>query len=61
MQQLFRLLIFFSGNKVVYPQELFFTVYTAFGTMHRHCCRPVPRHRWAAVSAHCTKSCLYEE
>ena len=24
----------------------FLTVYTAFGTTHRHCCRPVPRLRW---------------
>ena len=27
-----------SGDKFVHPQENFLTVYTAFGTMHRHCC-----------------------
>ena len=30
-----------SGDKFAYPQEHFLTVYTAFGTMQRHCCRPV--------------------
>ena len=32
-------------DKFACPQELFLTVrvYTAFGTIHRHCCRPVPR------------------
>ena len=54
MQHLFRLSVFFksdqhiSGDKFAYSQEHFLTVYTAFGTMHRHCCRPV----------HCTKSCI---
>ena len=28
---------------------------TAFGTMHRHCSRS------AAVSLHCTKSCIYSQ
>jgi len=32
-----------SGDKFAHPQELFLTVETAFVTMHRHCCRPVPR------------------
>jgi len=30
-----------SGDKLAHPQEHFLTIYTAFGTMHRHCCRPV--------------------
>ena len=34
-----------SGDNFAHPQEHFLTVYTAFGTMHRHCCRPVPRLR----------------
>ena len=47
MQQLFSFINLFksalhvSGDKFTHPQELFLTVYTAFGTMHRHCCRPV--------------------
>ena len=33
-----------SGDKFAHLQEQFFlTVYTVFGTMHRNCCRPVPR------------------
>ena len=54
-----------SDEKFAHPQELFFPVYAAFGTIHRHCCRSVPRLRWnsvpsqtrhrsAAVSVHCT-------
>jgi hypothetical protein len=31
------------GDKFAHPQEHVLTVYTAFGTMLRHCCRPVPR------------------
>ena len=51
-----------SGDKFVHPQEHFLTVYTAFGTMHRHCCRPVPRwQRSAAVSVHYNKSCIYSQ
>ena len=46
-------LLHVSGDKFAHPQEHFLTVYTAFGTMHRHCCLP------AAVSVHCTKSCIY--
>ena len=45
---LFNSALYVSGNKFAHPQELFLTVYTAFGTMHRHCCRPV----------HCIKSCI---
>ena len=40
-----------SGEKFAHPQEHFLTVYTAFGTMHRHCCRRV----------HCTNSCIYSQ
>jgi len=32
-----------SGDKLAHPQEHVLTVYTAFGTMHRYCCRPVAR------------------
>jgi hypothetical protein len=35
------------------------TIYTDFGTMY--CCRPVSWHRSAAVSVHCTKSCIYSQ
>jgi len=67
MQQLFRSLIFFnlalqvSGDKFAHPQEHVLTVYTVFGKIHRQCCRPVPLHRLAAVSVHCTKSCIYSQ
>jgi hypothetical protein len=81
MQQLFWFINLFksalhvSGDKSAHPQEQFLTVYAAFGTMHRHCCRPVhctksciyvqvlsqPWHRSAAVSVHCTKSCIYSQ
>jgi len=37
---LFKSALHVSGDKFAYPQEQFLTVYTAFGTMHRHC-RPV--------------------
>ena len=61
-----------SGDKFAHPQEHFLTIYTAYDTMHRHCCRPVPRLRWnsvpsqpwnrsAAVSVHCSKSCVYSQ
>ena len=50
------------GDKLAHHQEHFLTVYTAFGTMYRQCCRPVPPwHRSAALSAHCTKSCIYSQ
>jgi hypothetical protein len=35
-----------SGDKFAHPQEHFLTVYTAFGTTHRLCCRPVSRLSW---------------
>jgi len=38
---IFRLALYVSGDKLIHPQEHFLTVYTAFGTMHRYCCRPV--------------------
>ena len=37
-----------SGDKFAHSHEQFLTAYTAFGTMHRS----------AAVSVHCTKSCI---
>ena len=46
---LFNSALHVSGDKFAHPQEHFLTVYTAFGIMHRHCCRPVPRLRWNAV------------
>ena len=60
---LFNSALHVSGNKFAHPQELFLNVCTAFGTMYRHCCRPVlvPWHRSAAVSVHCTKSCIYSQ
>jgi len=51
MQQLFRLLIFliqphmFEATNSPIVRSTFW-LYTAFGTVHRHCCRPVPRLRW---------------
>jgi len=48
MQQLFPLLksaLHVSGDKFAHPQEPILTVYAAFGTMRRHCCRPMPWHR----------------
>ena len=43
---LFKSALHVSGDKFAHPQEHFLTVYTAFGTMHRHCCQLVPRLRW---------------
>ena len=40
---LFKSALHISGDKFAHPQERFLTVYTAFGTMYRHCCRPVGR------------------
>ena len=40
-----------SGDKFTHPQEHFLTIYTAFGTKHLS----------AAVSVHCTKSCIYSQ
>jgi len=63
MQQLFLLLIFLiqpymfrTTNSPILRNN--FWLYTAFSTMHRHCCRPIPWHQSAAVSVHCTKSCI---
>ena len=40
---LFNSALHVSGNKFDHPQgALFDCIYTAFGTMHHHCCRPVP-------------------
>ena len=38
---LFNSALHVSGDKFAHPHKLFLTVYTAFGTMHRHCSRPV--------------------
>ena len=37
--------MFRTTNSPIF-RSTFLTVYTAFGTMHRHFCRPVPRLRW---------------
>ena len=37
---LFNSALHVSGENLIHPQEPFLTVYTAFGTMHRYCCRP---------------------
>ena len=69
---LFKSALNVSGGKFAHPQEHFLTLYTAFGTMHRHCCQQVPWLRWnfvpsqpwhlsAAVPMHCTKSCVYSQ
>ena len=74
LMNLFKSALHVTGDKFAHHQEHFLTVYTAFGKMHRHCCRPVPRLRWnvsdvpsqpwhrsTAVSAHRTKSCIYSQ
>jgi len=38
---LFKAALHVSGDKLAHPQDHFLTVYTAFGTVHRYCCRPV--------------------
>ena len=38
---LFKSALHVSDYKRAHPQEHFLTVYTALGTMHRHCRRPV--------------------
>jgi len=38
---LFKSALHVSGDKLAHPLEHFLTVRTAFGTMHRYCCRPV--------------------
>ena len=47
---LFNSALHVSGDKFAHPQEHFLTLYTAFDTMHQHCCRPVPRLRWNVSS-----------
>ena len=42
----FKSALHISGDKFAHPQEHFLTIHIAFGTMDRHCCRPVPRLRW---------------
>ena len=48
---LFKSALHVSGDKFVHPQDHFLTEYTAIGTMNRS----------AAVSVHCTKSCIYSQ
>jgi len=48
---LFNPAVHVSGDKFAHPQEHFLTVCTAIGTIHRS----------AAVSVHCTKSCIYSQ
>jgi len=43
---LFNSSLHISGDIFANPQEHFLTLHTAFVTMHRHCCLPVPRLRW---------------
>ena len=38
---LFKSALRVSGDKFAHSQEHFLTVYTAFGTTHRHCCRSI--------------------
>jgi len=38
---IFESVLHVSGDKLAHHQEHFLTVYTAFGTTHRYCCRPV--------------------
>jgi len=52
---LFKSALHVSDDKLAHPQEQFLTLYTAFGTMHRYCCR------LATISVHCTKSSLYSQ
>ena len=47
---LFNSALHVSGDKFAHHQEHFLTVYTAFGTVHRRCCRPVPQLRWNSIS-----------
>ena len=48
-----------SGDQFTHPQEHFLNVYTAFNTIKRYYCRPVPRwHQSAVVSVYCTDSCI---
>jgi len=47
---LFKSALHVSGDKLAHLLEHFLTVYTAFGTMHRYCCRS------SAISVHFTKA-----
>jgi hypothetical protein len=38
---LFKTALQVSGDKLAHPQEHYLTLYTAFGTVHRYCCRQV--------------------
>ena len=49
---LFKSALHVSGDKLAHPQKHFLTVYRAFGTMNRYCCRPVTRLRWNSVEFH---------
>jgi hypothetical protein len=53
---LFNSALHVSGDKFAHPQEHFLSLYAAFGTMHRHCCRPVPRLRWNSMEFHLNSS-----
>ena len=62
---LFNSALHVSGDKFAHPQEHLLTLYTAFGTMHRHCCRPVPRLRlnWECIvpkAVYTVKKCSWE-
>ena len=46
---LFNSALHVPGDKFAHPQEHLLTVCTAFGTVNRHCCRPVPRLRWNSI------------
>ena len=50
---LFNSALHVSGDKFAHPQEHFLTVYTAFGTMHRHCCWPVLNHGTGRQQCRC--------
>ena len=54
---LFKSTLHVSGDKFAHPQEQFLTVYTAFGTMHQHCCPLVPR----LTMVQCTESYIYSQ
>ena len=57
---LFKSAVHVSGDKLAHPQEHFLTVYTAFGTMHRYCCRPVVtgRQQYRSIVRVCVCVCV---
>ena len=67
MQQLFRLLIFliqpymFRAKNSPILRSTFFAVYTAFGSMHRHCFWPVPPGTVPAAPVGSSVDALYQE